>query len=811
MNSEKKLISSVCKEYADAIAESGGNEVFAIGFCNEDGIVDVIKICANGHQTAVPVTREIYNGCSVLMHNHPSGNLEPSDNDLLIAEQAAENAQGFYIVNNTVTKVYAVVEPVRSVRIKPLDEDETASFLTAGGALDAISDNFEERPEQIALTKAIAATFNKSSTGVFEAGTGVGKSFAYLLPSVLWSLQNKERVVISTGTINLQQQLIEKDIPLIRKITGKNFKAILLKGRQNYICRRRFENTVNERDMFEDDSDQLDFIIAWNKTTRTGSRSDLSFNPSESLWSRINSESDACMGMRCPYHETCYVMKIRKEASDSNIIIVNHHLLFADIEMRMCGSGYEDTAVLPPFRRIVFDEAHGMENAATSFFSKQVSYLKLKKQLNILYRTNRGAVSGHLFTLDTLSSGTNYTDDIISTIEEIKDTFQKLEQTALFLLDNGFTWRINESTASNSANLFSSLSEAHVNIIKLTVLVRNMIEGIPEKDMELPSVWETKKVLARLEDMGILCKNFTEWQEQPETVFWIRKAKFNGKSGISTSAVFNATPLNIADKMQAGLFEPIDTVICTSATLTTGNSFVFWEKRTGLEFLDKEKILTGIFPSPYHYEKNVLFAVPSDIPLPDSDLFQGAVENAIIKLIESAGGRTLVLFTSFDSLSSAHNYAACKLVSQGINIMKQGDDDRFRLLENFKKDISSVLFATDSFWQGVDVPGDALLQVIIVKLPFSVPSDPVFAARSEALEKQGRNSFMELSIPEAVIKFRQGFGRLIRKSDDRGVVVVLDRRIYEKRYGSIFLNSIPETKRMYSPLNEITDKIARFI
>ena len=191
--------------------------------------------------------------------------------------------------------------------------------------------------------------------------------------------------------------------------------------------------------MFEDDSDQLDFIIAWNKTTRTGSRSDLSFNPSESLWSRINSESDACMGMRCPYHETCYVMKIRKEASDSNIIIVNHHLLFADIEMRMCGSGYEDTAVLPPFRRIVFDEAHGMENAATSFFSEQISYFKLQKQLNILYRTKRAAVSGHLFTLETLSAGgTNLTDDVITTIEELKDTFQRLEQTALILLENGF-------------------------------------------------------------------------------------------------------------------------------------------------------------------------------------------------------------------------------------------------------------------------------------------------------------------------------------------------------------------------------------
>ena len=811
MNSEKKITPFICKELADEIADSDGNEVFAIGFCNDNGIIDKIKICAHGHSSAVPITKEIYKGGSVLIHNHPSENLEPSDNDLLIAQQAAENSQGFFIVNNNVTKVYVVVEPVFSKKIIPLDAEKTAAFISEGGGLDEISLNFEERPSQIALTKAIVKAFNNSCTGVFEAGTGVGKSFAYLLPAILWSLQNNERVVISTGTINLQQQLLEKDIPLIKKIIKQDFKAILVKGRQNYICRRRLNNVINDRDMFDEDNEQLDSIIAWNETTTTGSRSDLSFTPSESLWTKINSESDACMGMRCFYHDKCYVMKVRKEAADSHIIVVNHHLLFADIEMRMNGSGYEDTAVLPPFKRIIFDEAHGMENAATSFFSEQISYYRLKKQLNILYRVRKSARTGHLFTLDTLSVCTSFIDEAINLIEEVKHTFQLLDQAALVFLEQKLSLRICESNNSLATDLLSCMLKANQVIINLTKIFRKIIDGIPEKDLELPAVWETKKVLSRLDNIGILCKNFTELQENPEIVFWIKKSHFSSKQEVSDTAVLIATPLDIADKMHAGLFEAIDTVICTSATLTTGNSFVFWQKRTGLEFLDKERVLTGIFPSPYPYERNVLLAVPSDIPLPDNDSFQQTIDSAVVKLIESSCGRTLVLFTSFDSLNSSWKYAVTFLASSGINIFRQGDDDRFRLLEKFKQDVSSVLFATDSFWQGVDVPGESLSQVIIVKLPFSVPSDPVFAARSEALEKKGRNPFMELSVPDAIIKFRQGFGRLVRKSDDRGVVVVLDRRIFEKKYGTLFLNSIPKTKTIYAPLKEITSSIERFL
>ena len=263
--------------------------------------------------------------------------------------------------------------------------------------------------------------------------------------------------------------------------------------------------------------------------------------------------------------------------------------------------------------------------------------------------------------------------------------------------------------------------------------------------------------------------------------------------------------------MQRGVFEPLDTVVCTSAILKTGRSFDYWLFRTGAGFTEQERLAIQEFPSPFPYHENMMLTIPSDMPMPDNSAFQDAVEDAVVKLIEIACGRTLVLFTSYESLRSACEFAREKLADNGIVVLRQGEDDRFRLLETFKKDSSSVLFATDSFWEGVDVPGESLSQVIIVKLPFSVPSDPVFAARSEAVIKRGGNPFMDLSVPEAVIKFRQGFGRLMRCSSDRGVVTVLDRRIVEKRYGSIFMSSIPETKIVHEPLQSILKSIERFL
>lgn len=796
----------------EEIKAAGGNEVFFVGKINEDSVVVSVKAFARGNINSVPVNFHASYEASVLIHNHPSGNLHPSEADLSIASDCSERAQGFYIINNDATDVYAVMEPIPPKKTIKLDVEKTASYLSSSGPLAKISDFFEERPAQIELVKKISESFNENSVGVFEAGTGVGKSFAYLIPSMLWALQNKERVVISTGTINLQQQLSEKDIPLAEKIIGKKIKAVLVKGRQNYVCLRRLNDAVNDRELFSDDLEILEKIDSWAKESSNGSRSDLSFNPPENVWQRVNSEADACMGMRCPNREKCFVMKVRKEAADANILVVNHHMLFADIESRMAGAGYEDVAVLPPYKRVVFDEAHGIEDAATSFFSNSVTRFRIIKQLNLLYRQRKTSATGFLYTISALSRIEDKSDEAIATIGKIKEDVVALENAAQNLLGNSFNIRLFQGNCQLFSQVFDEFSLLQSHLVSFIGILREILDGIDPDDRDNSAVYETKSILRRLEDAALVCKNFTEWDEHPDLVFWIQARRLSAAvaKNIDNPVYFEfyQTPLDIAPMMNEGVFEPLDCVICTSATIGIGGKFDFWEKRTGVSFVEESRVKSGEFASPFPYEKNMVFCVPSDAPFPDNENFQPYIEDSIVRLIEAAGGKTLVLFTSYDSLRHACDTARTRLRSSGIAVLKQGDDDRFRLLSNFKSDKSSVLFATDSFWEGVDVPGESLSQVIIVKLPFGVPNDPVFAARSEQITKRGGSPFMELSVPEAVIKFRQGFGRLIRRGDDKGAVVVLDRRIIEKRYGRIFTSSVPMTKRVYKPLEEILNEVS---
>ena len=818
MEISKYISDSVREQLRSEIKKADGNEVFFTGSIDESGLVTEIKVGSRGNEHTVTVNfsdAQNLSKASVLIHNHPGGNLTPSNADLGVAANASENAQGFYIINNSVTEIYVVVEPVKPRKIQKLDIEEAGGYISQGGALSKISKNFEERPVQIELLKNIAAAFNNNCLGVFEAGTGVGKSYAYLIPAVLWALKNKERIIVSTGTINLQQQLCEKDLPAVEKITGLHFKYILMKGRQNYICKRRLSDAGATRDLFDNDIEEMDKITAWEKETSTGSRSDLSFMPSESVWSRVNSESDACMGMRCPYHAECYVMKVRKEAADANIIVVNHHLLFADIESRIEGAGYDDTAVLPPFRRIVFDEAHGIESAATSFFSESFTRFKINKLINQMYRRRKNAESGHLFTLALLSSNEEKAGLAGEIVAKIKNDILNFEIACIDLLGNETTKRLYEVTARDFGPALVAIGELAQSLGKFTDLIHLVMEGIDDDDKDTPAWWESKTVVRRLEGYVLLLKSFCSWDEKRENVYWIQKKRLPPAMAMENTSpdyiTLTSTPLEISGMMNSGVFEPMSSVIFTSATLRTGRDFYYWMNRTGVTFAEKERIRCLDFPSPFPYEKNMLFAVPNDAPMADSMEYQQYIEMAIPRLIQAAEGRTLVLFTSRDSLYSAHR--ACQTYLKGFKgrIMRQGEDDPGRLLEAFKEEAESVLFATDSFWQGVDVPGDSLMQVIIVKLPFTVPNDPVFTARSDAIKKRGGNSFMELSVPEAVIKFRQGIGRLIRRSDDKGVVVVLDRRIYEKRYGSIFTSSMPECRRLYEPLSELTNKINGFI
>lgn len=815
MDTAKRFTAAVIAAMRQDVGEADGNEVFWAGRIDEDGIVISVEVGSRGNADSVIVNASTARVGHVLIHNHPSGNLHPSEADQAVAGSATDSSLGFYIVNNDISDVYVVVEPVKPKKKVKLDVEQTAVYISRDGPLAKKSGSYEERPSQIALLKAIARAFNENKVGIFEAGTGVGKSYAYLIPSLLWAERNKERVVISTGTINLQQQLVEKDIPAAEKIIGTKIKYVLLKGRQNYVCLRRLAEAGEERDLFSEDQGAFDSIAAWAKSSPTGSRSDVSFPPPESVWGRINSESDACMGGKCPYREDCFVMKTRKEAADAQIIVVNHHLLFADIESRMNGGGYEDTAVLPPYRRLVFDEAHGIEDSATSFFSESITSFKLKKQLRLLYRAKRGSKAGFLTGVSILTSDDSFLINAAAAVKSITDRMADLDETALSLLDSSHSLRLSAETAPALAALFPVLNALRDAIGELTGLLHETLDNLNDDDRDIPVVWETKSVMRRLEDFVRLLKHFAEWDEHEDTVFFFQKERLPPRKAGEAPVYFTsftATPLDVSRMMAEGVFSPMDCVICTSATLRTGGSFSYWMRRTGASLIEEDRLEQALFESPFPYGDRVLFAVPGDapLPLPGSSAFQTYTDEAVPALIEASGGRTLILFTSYESLRQSYQSCRSRLEQAGISCLKQGDDDRFRLLENFKEDRTSCLFATSSFWEGVDVPGESLSQVIIVKLPFPVPTDPVFAARSEAIEKNGGSSFMELSVPDAVIQFRQGFGRLMRRSDDKGVIVVLDRRIITKPYGRIFLDSVPRTRRMANPLAHIIAAEKRF-
>ncbi|MDR2070904.1 MAG: hypothetical protein LBP81_05770, partial [Treponema sp.] len=849
MQALKRLSESVMGKLRSEIIDAGGNEIFALGYLNDAGVVGSVEVLARGNEGAVlalnsrqevPVRGESRDGApsvDVLIHNHPSGFLTPSDNDLAIAGRAAESGTGSFIINNEVTQVYVVAEPVRRRKRKNLDPDKICAALEEGGVIARRLSAFEPRPSQIGLMRLAIKAFNDGALAAAEAGTGVGKSFAYLLPAMTYALDNDERVVISTATINLQQQLYEKDIPLVASALGRTVKSVLVKGRGNYLCRRHLEDALREPALEEDENNAVQTIAEWAETTSTGSRSDLSFLPSDSAWSRVCSEADLCMGMRCPERERCFVFSLRKECADARILVVNHHLLFADLAARNQGAGYDNTVVLPPYRRIVIDEAHTMEGAATSFFSQEFSRPGVFRQLGRLYRKRRARRSGLLLRLAGLAAGGQdedvFLEKPLDAIRRIREAVEVLDVNALELCRGEGTFRFTPAREEAvSAVLIPHLLDLRRNILTLADQVRDIIENLQGDNAEDPVVWEIKAVIRRLETIAGVCSSLLEYRERPGEVMWLER--HIGASG-SDWAGFNVTPIDVAPSLKDALFEPNKTVICVSATLTvagTGDAlvypdsapaefwtpggseassdtenipraFAYWSGRSGFSLVQAREALFGWFPSPFPYSRSVLLAVPRDAPLPEEADYRAFVDRAAAALAETAGGSALILFTSYEALRSAYALARPVLEKQGIRCLKQGDDDRSRLLQSFLSDEASVLFATDSFWEGIDAPGDTLRLVILCRLPFKAPNDPVFEARCEALESRGGNSFMELSLPESVMKFKQGFGRLMRRSSDHGVVAVLDGRILRKRYGVYFLRSLPKTRTSFEDFSTV--------
>ncbi|MDR3019753.1 MAG: DEAD/DEAH box helicase family protein [Treponema sp.] len=694
--------------------------------------------------------------------------------------------------------------------IKKLNSAQIISSLCEGGDVANKLSSYELRQSQLDLLELIIQAFNEDALLMAEAGTGVGKSFAYLLPAIYFAHETKEKTVISTATITLQQQLFNKDIPLVASAMDKPVKAVLMKGRGNYLCLRRLDDAQREPPLDPNEHNDFQRIVEWAKTTKTGDRSELSFMPLESIWSHTCSESDLCMGSHCPYMEKCFILKLRKEANSAHIIVVNHHLLFADLAARSQGAGYEQTVVLPPFTRLVIDEAHTIENAASSFFSASFSRIGIFRQLSRLYSQRRGSLRGLLVRLCALLP-TNFDliDNLADAVQKARARTEELETCALQFCSADGIFRLSPALDEEifKQSLFPHLKSLRKELLSLVNMVRDITENLDDEAAADPTAWEVKRIVKRLEDTANICDVFCKYKKHENDVLWMERNIF----GSAPWVTFTRTPLDLSPKLKESVFAPCKTAVCVSATLAINEDFSYWASRCGINDLETRTVLSGCFPSPFPYSKAVLLASPADAPLPDEEGYQDFVNMAAGKLAGIAGGSALILFTSYQSLTSAYNAAKEELESIGIRCLKQGDDDRARLLSTFVSETSACLFATDSFWEGVDAPGDALRLVIICRLPFRTPGDPVFEARREAVQKRGGNPFVELSLPQAVMKFKQGFGRLMRRSDDHGVVVVLDSRIIKKQYGSLFLHSLPETKTSFGSFEKILQDVEGFL
>lgn len=809
MKTSERLTDNVITHLREAINDAGGNEVFFVGNVNSELKVCQVTTGSRGNRESVPALEPFMERGDVVIHNHPGGNLTPSNADLNIASHLGNRGVGFFIIDNSVENLYAASEPVSVKEKEQLDTEALACNLQHGGNLSRVFSDFEEREEQVGMLKDICESLNQDSIAIIEAGTGVGKSIAYLLPVLNWVSVNDERIVITTATINLQQQLIEKDIPLAKKVLKVNPRVVLVKGRGNYICLNRLKEAIEESSLFDENSDELNTILSWASVTKTGAKNDLAFLPSAEIWSRVCSEADICHGLRCTNREQCFVLKARREAATASVLVVNHHLLFSDLSLRISGMGFESTAVLPPFKRIIFDEAHNIESSATSYFSDKFNKFSIKKYLNRLFVKKKGRQYGLILRLKSLAgkSDTEKTDKIKELIQGVTDLAELLDKNTMELLGDDYNFLLEpENSDVFEKNLMEPVKELTNSLLSLCHLVEKLFEQLNEKDSENDFVYETKLVVKRIKNIAQTSSRFIHFSEHKEEIFWIEKKRaFDG----SFYACFIITPLFIAPLLNEAVIEPYPSVVFTSATLTVNNNYNYWKSRLGLSF--DGKYIEKIYFSPFNYKDNVMVFIPEDAPVPALPDYQEYSSDFISSALEITEGRALVLFTSYKMLNETYESVKPNLNTLGINTFRQGEDERTRLLEKFKKDFSSVLFATDSFWEGVDSPGETLEVLILCRLPFRVPTEPVLKARARFITENGGNPFMELSLPDAIMKFRQGIGRLIRKTNDKGIIVILDSRVISKFYGKFFLSSIPRTNVKVADKGSILSGIEDFI
>ncbi len=674
------------------------------------------------------------------------------------------DAIGWFVYVDKDLNVYVMGEPEE-------DTDVTSIF----NKLSKFK-GFEYRQEQVKMAKIILDAFENSKNAVLEAPTGTGKSLAYLVPAVVFAKRHNKRVVISTNTKNLQQQLLKKDLPVLESIL--NFKSAIAFGRNNYLCKRKAENILSKGDAFLFESDVYAILKEFLLSTETGLKSEFFSKEKgidESAWKLIESDSLSCAHRKCPYYKNqCFFYRARKKLDLSHIIIANHHLVLSHSIM-------ENAEILPEFDVLVVDEAHNIERNATNYYTDTLTSFDVLNTLDMLYSSKKGKERGLLSAFDE----TDLKDKVLNVKEKLKGIFEGLLNRV-----GSDEVVLDRKNSYEYLDFFKDLVER---LDDLQLALKGFISQLDEDD-----ALDIKSVYVKIEGFNKFFKSFIEFDDNGK-VYWLK--------GFKKTVHFNITPINIREALRSYLMENLSSIVFTSATLTVNGDFEFFKRTVGID-----DAIEYVAESNFDYKKNSKLFLVYDMLKPDDKDFVVEVSSVLVSIAQALGNTNrgvLVLFTSYKALDFAYDLSRKALEKLGFNVLKQGELDNFELLSRFKKG-KGFLFATSSFWEGIDVKGEELSVVVIVKLPFEVPTTAVERVRYDVMKKEGTNPFLEYALPKAVLRLRQGLGRLIRHKTDRGVMVILDSRIVNKSYGKVFLNSLDYMSQERISKDEVKDRISHF-
>ncbi|MBM4035887.1 MAG: DEAD/DEAH box helicase [Planctomycetes bacterium] len=713
---------------------------------------------------------------------------------------------------------------------KRLDIPQLRALLGQGGPFSSKLPAYELRPQQVRMTELVAQAFNEGQHLLVEAGTGVGKSIAYLVPAIHWARANGDKIVVSTNTKNLQEQLFFKDIPLLAQVLGVAFQAALIKGRANYLCARKLLYLIEEAERELSEEERVAFLAAlvWAAGTETGDVAEatglLGFRQAE-LWPKLCASGEECAGPNCRERRFCFLNHARALSMLADIVVANHAVVFAELDM--------ESAVLPPYAHVVFDEAHNLEDAATEFLGREIDRWEVARLLRRLLRReknapDRGILPGIRYRMKKghereISEKEQKIERLLlethGDVEEAQSRLDAFLQAIemVFMATSKSGEAVRYEAKKRDAKLWERVEvekKAAVSVVGgLRQRLRDLADGLDALEgRDFPhrseSICDLGGVEARLAEVQETL-DFLVAGDDEGFVYWIEQV---GRRRPAYRVA--AAPIRVGPKLKELLYDRKDTIIFTSATLTAARSFQFLKDRIGLEQMEKGKLVAEDVGSPFDYDRQMRVLVPNFLPEPDAEegAFSAHVSKLLIDIFRASGGRGLGLFTAYSMLNEAYPKLKAALESEGVLVLGQGFDGERRAITNiFKRDTTSVLLGTDSFWEGVDVPGESLSCLVIAKLPFAVHTAPVVQARCEEVEARGLSSFRNYTLPSAVIRFKQGVGRLIRTKTDFGVVVVLDRRLLTRNYGTSFLRSLPTGYRACVNPQHLCDMIRAFL